>query len=68
MVRRWADWLAQVIQSAREGITFDRDTAGLLVMAFLWLLFLGALGVAHWRERASKDRASKDRSCKDLAP
>lgn len=29
----------------------DRETASLLVMAMLWLLFLGGLGVAHWRAR-----------------
>lgn len=33
-------------------------------MAFLWLLFLGALGVAHWRERVSKAAPVKTEAVK----
>ena len=44
-------WMMQRVQSA--GIVMpmvvDRDTAALLVLAALWLVFLGALGVAHVR-------------------
>lgn len=29
----------------------DSDTAALLIVASLWALFFGGLGVAHWRAR-----------------
>jgi Ni/Fe-hydrogenase subunit HybB-like protein len=37
---------------AASGIVLaDRDTAPLLVIAALWLLFFVGLGAAHWRAR-----------------
>jgi hypothetical protein len=37
--------------------TVDHETASLLVMAVLWLVFLGGLGAARWHARGQQDRA-----------
>ena len=31
----------------------ETDTAPLVVMALMWMMFLGGLGVAQWRARRS---------------
>ena len=44
--------VAIVRRLAASGIVLaDRDTAPLLVIATLWLLFFVGLGAAHWRAR-----------------
>jgi hypothetical protein len=47
-----ASIVAIVQRLAASGIVLgDRDTAPLLVIAALWLLFFAGLGAAHWRAR-----------------
>jgi hypothetical protein len=44
--------VAIVRRLAASGIVLtDRDTAPLLIIAALWLLFFVGLGAAHWRAR-----------------
>ena len=44
--------VAIVQRLAAVGIVLtDRDTAPLLIIAALWLLFFVGLGAAHWRAR-----------------
>jgi hypothetical protein len=44
--------VAIVQRLAASGIVLgDRDTAPLLVIAALWLLFFVGMGAAHWRAR-----------------
>ncbi len=52
-------WIVERLGFQAPFATIDHETASLLVMAVLWLIFLGGLGVAHWRERAYKPRAAK---------
>jgi len=66
VLRRWRVWLCALLalaagvlsvaaivrRLAASGIALaDRDTAPLLVIAALWLLFFVGLGAAHWRAR-----------------
>jgi len=66
VVRRWVAWLCTLLALAAgvasvvvivrrlvaSGIVLtDHDTAPLLVIAALWLLFFVGLGAAHWRAR-----------------
>lgn len=47
-------WIVQRLQDAGVDMPawpIDGDTGSLLLVAALWVLFIGALGTVHWRER-----------------
>lgn len=50
-------WIVERLDVKTPFATVDRETASLLVMAGLWLVFLGGLGAARWREGRQQDRA-----------
>jgi hypothetical protein len=53
-------WIVQRLAPAGIDLSMwrpDNDTAPLLVMALLWVLFLGGLGTAQWRARRKTARS-----------
>jgi hypothetical protein len=50
-------WIVERLGFEMAFAAVDHETASLLVMAGLWLVFLGGLGAARWRARSQQDRA-----------